>query len=198
METVNVIIGTFGRQDWWEKGKRLAISTYDIQGHDVIHYHGNTLAEARNLGAAQSDAEWLCFLDADDALEEDYLNILLAGEGDLRVPRLMFVEGHKEPYEPFDLTKRDMNAGNPCPIGTLIRKEMFMDVGGFQEYPAWEDWAMFQRAWMLGADVVHHDAIYFASYRDESRNNTVENPNELFKQIISDNKKWLRKVNNAL
>lgn len=198
MEEVTVVVGTFGRQDWWEKGKKLAVVTENAQGHTAIHSHADTLANARNLGAVQADSEWLCFLDADDSLEEDYLEIMLAGTGDLRVPRLFFMEKGIEPYEPFDLTKRDMAVGNPCPIGTLIRKDLFVDIGGFQNYRAWEDWALFQRAWMTGAKIVHHDAIYFASHRVESRNNTVGSPAELHTQITTDNKKWLKKYVNAL
>ena len=198
MDEVNVVIGTFGRQDWWERGKNLSISTQECQGHRVIHQHGNTLAEARNLGAAQADSEWLCFLDADDALEEDYLDTLLAGSGDLRAPRLFFVDYGTEPVEPFDLRERNMAIGNPCVIGTLIRKSMFEEVGGFKEWRAYEDWAMWQRAWMLGAEIVHHDVAYLASHRQESRNNTVENPRKLMQEIIADNKKWLKKYNRAV
>lgn len=198
METATIIIATFGDQKWQMRAERLALTTELTQHSEVIAVHSDSLAHARNEGTSRASGDWLCFLDADDALEEDYVAKMLAGTGDLRAPRLFFTEGNKEPWEPFDLTERDMRVGNPCAIGTFVRKEMFDTVGGFQGFRAWEDWAMFQRCWMIGADIVHHDAIYFAEYDPESRNNTVYGPTVLHSEIVKSNQKWLRKYNRAI
>jgi len=108
----------------------------------------------------------------------------------LRAPRLFFIEDNVDPWEPFDLTERDINHGNPCVIGTMIRREMLLDVGCFQEHRAWEDWAMFQRCAMIGAEIVHHDAIYIATSNPNSRNNTVKRPRKLAAEIQEANKNW--------
>ena len=193
---VTVVIGTFGSDEWSRWGEDLAATTKFTQQCPVIHVHGKTLAEARNKGAALVETEWIVFLDADDALEEDYVDVLADGDGDLRAPRLFFLEHGKDPWEPFDLTKRDIEVGNPCVIGTMIRKSMFDEVGGFQEWEAWEDYALFHRCHLIGASIVHHDAIYLAMNNPYSRNNTIKNPQKLMKSIMKNNRKWKKSYDN--
>lgn len=154
-----------------------------------IHSTNSTLAQVRNAGAALSDSQWLCFLDAEDGLGPKYFEEMkvLEQNNALLTPRLLFVESTGI-VEPFDLTIRDMAHGNPCPIGTLIEKDVFDSVGGFWEEPAYEDWSLFRRAWLKGAKVIHTDAKYYAS---PSRRNNVENPAELINSIKESHDQWL-------
>ena len=189
---VTIIVATYGSEMWRRMALGRAVPSAKRQGYPVIHVHGDSLHEARNEGAERALSEWLVFLDGDDELSDGYVDALLDGKGDLRVPRLMFTDDDQI-WEPFDLRERDMMSGNPAPIGTMIRKEMFIQCGGFKDYPAWEDWSLFMRAYMLGAEVVHHDrAIYYALDRLHSRNKSVDNPNQLAKRIRKDNREWLK------
>lgn len=190
MERVTIIVGTFGDEAWMARG--IATAGRIILEHEtrndvpVRAYHGRTLAEARNAAAYEADPGWLCFLDADDDLEPGYLDALLAGSGDLRAPAFRLG------YELVDLTGRDIDTINPCVIGTLIRRDLFIDAGGFWHERAWEDWSLFRRAWLLGARIVHHpDAVYHASTEAGSRNNTVTRPLDLLRDIRAAHTAWL-------
>lgn len=203
MERVTVIIATFGDAEWEAAGDACR-DRFVNAGH--LHRgsigsiafrrsHERTLAEARNVAAYDAYPGWLCFLDADDDLEPGYLDVLLAGSGDLRAPALrqMHPDGTSELVP---LAGRDVAGINPCVIGTLIRRDMFIDAGGFWHEYAWEDWSLFRRAWLLGAEIVHHpDAVYRANVRPGSRNETVGNGRTrqlLHRDIVAAHDAWLR------
>ncbi len=60
-------------------------------------------------------------------------------------------------------------------IGTLIQRELFLEIGGFPEYPhGFEDWAVWAKAWKAGAKIVKvPDAIYRAHVNPHSKHKTA-------------------------
>jgi len=192
---VSIVVATFGDNSWINIADNFALAS--AKGHfwntPIVRVHGgSTLAEARNAAADLVRTEWICFLDADDELYPGYFDEMEKATGDLRVPRLFF-DGEQGWHEPFDLTQRDMDFGNPCPIGTLIRTSMFEDVGGFWEEPAYEDWSLFRRAWLLGATIEHTDAKYYA-YNLGGRNSSVTDPSGEIEKIRSSHDKWIKEL----
>lgn len=199
MGTVTIVVATFGSAAWEELGDRTVDHAEREAPDEIVRVHGDSLAEARNTGAMNASSEWLCFLDAGDVLEPRYLDVLATPAvdtaGDLRAPRLRLVPPGIVPESviPLDLRGRDMDTINPCCIGTLVRRSMFLDVGGFWPERAWEDWSLFRRCWLLGATIVHHgDAVYRAHVNPTGRNSTVDRPAELHQQIRSSHQQWLR------
>ena len=173
---VTVIVGTYGDDHWRDQGAATAAA------HEAIHVHGDTLAAARNTGAEWATREWLVFLDADDELSEGYCDAILAADGDLRAPALHLIYPDRVVIP--DLAKRDIERTNPCCIGTAIRRDLFLAIGGFPELDGWEDWAVYLRAVRRGAHLVHvPDAIYRATVRPGSRNQSVPDPSSLYAHI---------------
>lgn len=179
-----IIIGIFGDAKYWlNRAEQGSIASAERQGRRVIVSYSDTLAKARNLGAAKADTEWLIFLDADDELKLGYVDALMAGSGDLRAPAVQWIK-NGVPSEPETLHTRDIETMNPCVIGTAIRKDMFDDCGGFQEWEAWEDYALFLKAFRRGAEIVHHpQAIYKVYDGANSRNKQNFNGPELMNMI---------------
>ena len=174
---VTVIVGTYGGDDSWRD-----LGAARAAQHDAVHVHGDTLAAARNAGAQQATTEWLVFLDADDSLSPGYREAILAADGDLRAPALHLI--YPDRVVVPDLAKRDIERTNPCCIGTAIRRDLFLAIGGFPELDGWEDWAVYLRAVRRGARLVHvPDAIYRATVRPGSRNQTVPDPSSLYAHI---------------
>lgn len=191
---VTIVVATYGDRKWIDIADRYAMIRAKTAHPDVplVRIHGGkSIAEARNAGAALVDTEWICFLDADDKLDEEYFEEMDKASGDLRAPRLIFVTNDYIYTEPFDLTKRDMDWGNPCPIGTLIRTSMFEDVGGFWEESVYEDWSLFRRAWLLGAKIEHTNAKYYA-YNIGNRNSSTNHPGVEIEKIRSSHDKWFK------
>lgn len=174
--TVSVIIATYGDDHWRDLAQSRALPSVELTldergGQEVICEHGPNLRYARNMGATRARGEWLCFLDADDELSPGYLDALLALDGDLRAPMLQFVYPDGREDAPMSLVERNIDHLNPCVIGTLVRREMFLDVGGFAEWPMYEDWELWLRCVRSGATIAHCDkAIYRQHLRPGSRN----------------------------
>lgn len=154
-----------------------AVPSIGEQAPHIKVVHGRTLAQARNEAALYAETEWLIYLDADDELDENYIKAMSEASGDLRAPRL-FIGDDEMP-----LADRDIEQQNPCCIGTAIRKEMLLDCGGWPEFRAWEDWALFLRAVRRGATVEHTQAIYRAAANPTGRNSTVADPRRLHREI---------------
>lgn len=167
---VTVVVGTYGDERWPTLARARAIPAAEHQA-PVIHVHLDTLAKARNEGARQAETEWLCFCDADDELTPGYFEAMAKGQADLRGPTVEYVE-------PNGQTRRILwpscaldSGNNFLPIGTLIRRKLFLDVGGFCEWPIYEDWCLWQRCWSAGATIEQiPDAIYRAYVAADGRN----------------------------
>lgn len=166
---VTVCIGTFGDVAWMIQAGRAIRSAEALA--PVSHRHGTTLAQARNEAAAIAGTEWLCFLDADDELTPGYFEAMGQGTADLRGPAVQYVRPNGRAEAPKLWPAVDLRDGNYLIIGTLVRRAMFDAVGGFREFPIYEDWDLWQRCARAGASVEQiPEAIYRAHVRPDSRN----------------------------
>lgn len=143
--------------------------------------HDDRLAigPVRNVLAGKASGDWLCFLDADDQLAPWYL-------------AEMFNRYHAEREHsrgPFLLTpsvskmrkgRRSSAAFYPevplwqanwLVVGTLIERDLFERVGGFEDYPhGFEDWSLWNKAAKAGAQVVKvPKAIYIQHINPRSK-----------------------------
>lgn len=189
---VTVIVATYGKSRWRELAYERAVPSAKRQA-PVIQIHGETLAGARNAGAAKARTEWLCFLDADDELAPGYFEAIDAAEGDLRAPAVQYDDA-----EPVVLEGRDIRTLNPCVIGTVLPHYLFGTAGGFWSERAWEDWSLFRRCWLLGASIVHVPAAVYRVHTDRNgRNSTVSSPRSLHREITASHRRWLRERGGA-
>lgn len=191
---VSVVIGTYGAQEWVNLAHQRAIPS--AQGTEVIHRHGTTLAQARNEALALVRTEWVIHLDADDELEPGYLEAMSRGSADLRAPAIRYVRNGRpsRPYVPCVAGHRHecvgecLRDGNWCCVGTAMRTEAARQVGGWEEWPVYEDWALMLRLYLAGATVqAVPDAIYRAHVRPDSRNRapSIEAKNRTHHEIVA-------------
>lgn len=174
-----ICIGTFGGVEWVELAERRAIPSAKAQGVPVIHRHAPTLARARNDALSLVETEWVVFLDADDELDQSYLNALGAGSADLRAPSVCYVRaGHRaRPRVPrvaghaHACTADCLTQGNWLVVGTAVRTQLIRDVGGWEEWPWSEDWAVWLKCHLAGASIeAIPEAVYIAHWSRSSRN----------------------------
>lgn len=144
---------------------------------------------ARNFGARQSQADYIVFLDQDDVLLPDSLEVLVtaaqssksdvcygdAMQSDLRgdVVRMSSVKSSPHPKTHIiEVFQQDMNI---LPSATLIRLGAFMDVGGFDEnLIGYEDDDLFARMFLAGKKFHFVDAPLVISHQHET--NTSMSP----------------------
>ena len=93
--------------------------------------------------------------------------------------------GDLDQFKWLSLVDLNLNGGNPCVVGTLVRKSVFDEAGGFDEsYPILEDWALWQECFKNGARIYHvDDAKYKYFIRDGSRNHNKELRSKVAKKI---------------
>lgn len=194
---VGILVCTFGDERWRRLGDESYARAADLYPASVFRHHGgDSIADTRNAAAEHVRTLWFCFLDADDELEPGYLEAMTARrpERGLLAPAIReVVDGVPGPARTLD--DRNMSTLNPCVIGTLIRRDVFHRVGGFWNERAWEDWSLFRRAWLAGEQVTHvPGAVYRVHVNPTGRNNTVDQPQQLHREILRSHAVWKRKA----
>lgn len=193
---LTVAVATFGSTDWAELAAERAVPS--AQGVPVVTAHGTSLAAARNAALSEVKTEWVVFLDADDQLEANYVDAMEAGTADLRAPAVRYVRNgsHPTPYVPrvagheHACEAECLRDGNWLVIGTAVRAQMLRDVGGWRDWPCYEDWDAFQRCWLAGATVeAIPEAVYRAHVRADSRNRApaMADKNRVHHEIVAAN-----------
>lgn len=192
---VSVVIATHGSDEWKDAAWSFAYPSAVAQDPwEVIvrHHPDGTLAKVRNFAASDATGEWLCFLDADDRLGDGYLGAMAVALGEaferglapeygkpfryqpcvLFVPAVQYVEDGACLGDPeIPSWGRPLIEVNCAVIGTLIPRDLFFDVGGFREFPMYEDWDLWLRAVVAGARLVPvPDAVYCATRTAAGRN----------------------------
>jgi Glycosyl transferase family group 2 len=175
---ITVVVATFGDDSWREIAGRAIVSAKDQA--PVIHIHGDTLADARNKCVDAVETEYMIHLDADDTLLPGYVNAMLLGSADVRVPKVRSMHNnHREPYNPCvsghqHLCGPDcLPEGNYIVVGAAVRTELVRAVGGWWPEPIYEDWSLWLRCYRHGATFEHiPEAIYGWHRMPSSRNHT--------------------------
>lgn len=106
-------------------------------------------AAVRNHLAAQADATWLVFVDDDDRLRPDFLEILGGLDGEVRYT-LCDVTGRD--WEPsHDCTHSNLQHENTVPVTAAVDARWFWLAGGFPLDERNEDHALWQKLHSMGA-----------------------------------------------
>jgi glycosyltransferase involved in cell wall biosynthesis len=179
MMDVTVAVATYGDDGWIELASRRAVPSALALDVSVVHVHGDTLTEARNAALARVDTEWVIFLDADDELEPGYIDAMATGTAGVRAPSVRYVRrgrpdvarmprvaGHHH-----DCVADCLAYGNWLIVGSAVRTDLVRKVGGWHDYPVYEDWDLWARCWLSGATIeAIPNAVYRAHVRHDSRN----------------------------
>lgn len=182
------VIATHGEDRWLQLASSRPLPSTAGQGFDDVvltHLPEGTLADARNEGARVATvdhrADMLVFLDADDELAPGYVDAMRAAMGDwhpsigfdprLYSPAVQYVRHGNRRTQPKLWPRMAIEDGNWMVIGTAVPAELFESVGGFKEWPMYEDWCLWQRCMKAGAMCVDvPDAVYVAHATNLSRN----------------------------
>lgn len=186
---VSILICSHGDEKWQRlAGSRAAPSARGQCAGEVLEMYDRqaTLAEIRNLAGDVAENDWLCFLDADDELAPGFLAAATAplldpatwdgvpaGERPrlLLAPAIEYVHAGVRRGRPAIPNKGRWPDLNECVIGTLVSRDLFLEVGGFRDLPSLEDYDLWLRCVRAGARIVHvPDAIYLVHVSPRSRN----------------------------
>lgn len=183
---VRINICTFGSEQWAERGSKcLQETSLQFPNHNVVHHHGGNfkLHEMRNKALEETPEEFVIFLDADDRLDNNYIKEMEQGKADIRVPAVRYIRNKVATvaHVPSVVACQDVHTG-PCSapcltggnyivVGAVARTEALRWVGGFRDWPMYEDWDLWLRCYQNGATFETLDrAVYIAHHHANSRN----------------------------
>ena len=181
---ITILITTYGDDEWRDLARTRAFPSTKNQGaYEVILHHEPNLqiGPARNRAAAKAKGEWLCFLDADDELDAVYIREMTNAicsterpEPALLQPAVRYLRKGRRP-DPILIPAKDLSTDNYLVIGTVLRRKLFQDVGGFNDYPhGFEDWSLWAKCWKAGAKVFPvPSANYNAHINPKSKHRTM-------------------------
>jgi hypothetical protein len=176
---VTVAVATFGGPEWQRLAQTRALPSAKALGVPTVWVHAGTLHDARNEALAKVGTEWVIHLDADDELEPGYITALAAGTADVRAPAVRYVQGNRagQPAMPkvaghtHDCAANCLPYGNWLVVGAAVRAQLLRDIGGWRDFPVYEDWSTWLRCHLAGATFeAIPGAVYRAHVRRGSRN----------------------------
>lgn len=178
------MIATYGEEHWRQLAlSRAYPSAENQEAHEIILGHDTdaTIAQVRNRLAGEATGDWLCFLDADDELGPSYIWAMQRSLRRIRDPEgtphlftpavSYWWPGRRRANPARFLPGTDLTRGNYLVLGTLVQRDLFMQVGGFGDYPhGYEDWSLWAKCSKAGAQVVQvRRAVYIAHVNPRSK-----------------------------
>jgi glycosyltransferase involved in cell wall biosynthesis len=182
---ISVIVTTYGTNKWKEIAAKRAIpSIKELEPYELIVHHEEKMqiGPARNRAAAKATGEWLLFVDADDELDVHYLEAMTDAicaaerpEPALLQPAVRYCRQGSKSMTPIIIPQKDLRHDNYLVIGTVLRRNLFKKVKGFNDYPhGFEDWSLWAKCWKAGATVYPvPEAIYNAHINPQSQHRTM-------------------------
>ena len=186
-DTISVVIATYGDREWIILANDRSVPSAEKEDPDEMvlrHLFEGTRASSLNQGAEDATEDWLIFLDADDELAPGYVGAMRRAleqhrtDGNHKVlftPAVQHIRKGR-PRPPFFFPECSLETGNWLVIGTMIRREFFLDIGGFHEHPhGLEDWNLWARAVRTGARIVKvPGAVYRAHMNPTSKHHALQ------------------------
>lgn len=157
----------------------------------VIFPENKGVAKARDFGFQISTGKLILFVDADDVLPWDFIE--KCGEKieqtDIVYPDLLYFGAIKHKFLkklPQTITKDWLFSKESClPVTSMMKREVYEDLGGFRELPFYEDWDFFIRAFLKGFHFARAETyLMYRQSRSNRMHKSEEEREKLYQKII--------------
>lgn len=155
-------------------------NTYEIAmraGIRVIMGYGRGVAHARNLGANYAIGDVILPLDADDTIEPTYLEKTIP----LMVGGIAVVSTGMKRFGDIDDEIRprvSTRLSNNLPITSLIRRDVFYEIDGYDPEMVYEDWDLWLRILERGWGIATLNYMLFNHRVRPGTRNAMQDENQ--------------------
>lgn len=149
----------------------------------IISPYDKEVGQGRNNGIAKAKGEWILTLDADDTINENFLEKVISLTGYDIVTTDGMIEDYYFKVENIDINSfREFNRILNC---SLFKKEIWEKYKFSEKLFGYEDWDFWLRALENGYKIgVINEPLVNISDRPESRNKEASKYHEELKKII--------------
>lgn len=199
---ISAVVATYGDKSVWGPLADRAEGSLQAQTrkpHEILRIHGNTLAQARNEGGHWASGEYLLFLDADDCVDQNYIEAMMKAITWSSRKRLLaqpatrgwYADGSMDD-EAVLIPPARLIDRNFLVIGTVVQRALFLEVGGFREYDWSEDWDLWLRCVLAGCGIIQVPAAEYLVRVNEGRNSDMDAAGRCYSQIRAEHMEaWL-------
>ena len=178
--TISVIIATYGADEWCVMAEERALRIHRRRRrprHCITTPRRHPRHQPQQRSQVSATGDWLLFLDADDELAPGYVGAMRRAleqhqhDGQvLFTPAVQYIRKGRPGTPGFNDRGISLRDDNWLVIGTMIHRDLFNEVGGFDDYPhGFEDWALWSKCFRAGATIVKvPDAVYRAHVNPRS------------------------------
>lgn len=179
--SIGIAVCSYGDWSWKARAKKACDSALLTSADQVYWRHeddGENICEVRNSSVEKLETEWVIFLDADDNLDVNYVDAMREALESTDEDDVIFRPSLQGFYDNGDITdvtmlaRTDMYRQNCAVIGSMHRKDRFIEVGGFDpSLPILEDWDLWLKLMTTGSCIIDvHGAVYRNHIRTDGRN----------------------------
>ena len=180
---ISIAVSVFGDSKWAMLAKNRAIPSANQFGVPVLFNDCDSLHESRNEALKQCETEYIVYLDADDQLSPDFLEEMSKGTCDLRAPSVTYIMPNGNRTRPtvpkvwnhtHNCVAACLPKGNWLVVGSVVKAQLLRDIGGWKDWPVYEDWDIWLICHLAGASIeAIPEAVYLAYAMPNSRNNSL-------------------------
>lgn len=150
MKTIGVVIVCYGDRFYLEESQKAFKSvvgqTVLPDEIRVVYSKNGKLHSLINDAVRNLSTDYFIRLDADDYLSKDYIECFQKATGDILKPYIVMVDEKGGALtERHQLPDKPLNQGNHIVSSAPIRRDLFLEIGGYNEHPILEDYDLFIR-----------------------------------------------------
>jgi glycosyltransferase involved in cell wall biosynthesis len=157
----------------------------------ILHGKNKGVVRARDTGVRMARSKYILFVDADDWLSLDYIQKGMRDleKADITYPDFMMVYTDKPPLlieTPKRITPKLMMKHCRIPVSCLMKKDTYVRLGGFKNFPLYEDWDFWLRAMTLDLTFKKFESVLYYRQYPGSRNRQEHEMKMTYYQKIKD------------
>lgn len=157
----------------------------------LIEKPNQGLAHTRNVGIEAAKGEWICCLDADDIITQDYIEKTIGKADIIGTAQKDFGNSTTLWQPPFENPVYENFRQNNCiHCAAVFRKKVWENIGGYDEHMpcmGYEDWDFWLRATKAGftVTVVNEPLFLYRKHGHSMIDDVVKRHSEIYKYMMN-------------